>query len=139
MASGLRLADSKRARSRDSEHMTSSKATELVERFSKAWTSGDFETARGLLADDCHFKGPLDEFQRADDYITALRRLQGMLKGVEDEAVISEGDQVADFHVLDTPVGKAPVAEWFTIRGDKIVDIRAYFDARPFAGVQPPG
>jgi limonene-1,2-epoxide hydrolase len=119
--------------------MTNSQATELVERFSKAWTSGDFDTARSLLADDCHFQGPLDEFHRADDYITALRRLQGMLRGVEDGAVISEGEQVADFHVLDTPVGKSPVAEWFTVRGDKIVAIRAYFDARPFAGLRPPG
>jgi limonene-1,2-epoxide hydrolase len=119
--------------------MTTSKATELVERFSNAWTSGDFDTARTLLADDCHFKGPLDEFHRADDYIGALRRLQGMLKGVEAGTVISEGDEVADFHVLDTPVGKAPVAEWFTVRNGKIVAIRAYFDARPFAGSQPPG
>jgi len=118
--------------------MTSTKATELAERFSKAWTSGDFEAARALLADDCHFKGPLDEFHLADDYIAALRRLQGMLKGVQGEGLIAEGDQVADFHILDTPVGKAPVAEWFRVSGDKIVEIRAYFDARPFANLPRP-
>src|SRR5205807_5206688 len=103
--------------------MTFSNPTELVERFSSAWTSGDFAAARALLADDCHFKGPLDEFHQADDYIGALRGLQGMLKGVRNESLISEGDQVASFHVLLTPIGDAPVAEWFRVRGGQIAEI----------------
>jgi ketosteroid isomerase-like protein len=31
---------------------------EIVERYFAAWTSGDFETARTLLADDLAFVGP---------------------------------------------------------------------------------
>ena len=57
-----------------------------------------------------------------------------MVKGVEHQATINEGDEVAVFYVLDTPVAKAPVADWYTVRSGKIVRLRAYFDARPFTG-----
>jgi ketosteroid isomerase-like protein len=48
---------------------------EIVERYFAAWTTGDFETARTLLADDLAFVGPFDTFDRADDLIGALRGL----------------------------------------------------------------
>jgi limonene-1,2-epoxide hydrolase len=41
--------------------------------------------------------------------------------------------RVAVFYRLDTPVALAPVAEWYRVRDGKIVELRAYFDARPFA------
>ena len=76
----------------------------------------------------------VDEFNRADDYVTAITRLYGMVKGIEHQGTIVEGDEVAVFYILDTPVAKAPVAEWYTVRSGKITQLRAYFDARPFAG-----
>jgi hypothetical protein len=53
------------------------------------------------------------------------------------QATIAEGDNVAVFYVLDTPVAKAPVAEWYTVAGGKIVRIRTCFDARLFARPSP--
>ena len=32
-----------------------------------------------------------------------------------------------------TPAGTVPVAEWLTVKDDKIAAIRVFFDARPFA------
>jgi hypothetical protein len=60
-----------------------------------------------------------------------------MVKGVEHQATIAQGDEVAVFYVLDTPVAKAPVAEWYTVGAGTIVRIRTYFDARPFARPSP--
>ena len=60
-----------------------------------------------------------------------------MVKGVAHQATIAEGDDVAVFYVLDTPVAKAPVAVWYTVAAGKIVRIRTYFDARPFARPSP--
>ena len=111
---------------------TSSK--DVVDRYNMALGAKDFAAARRLLADDLHFQGPIDEFNRADDYVTAITRLYGMVKGIEHQATIVEGDEVAVFYILDTPVAKAPVAEWYTVRSGKIAQLRAYFDARPFAG-----
>jgi len=106
---------------------------ETVEHFSRALAERDFKAARALLADDLRFEGPIDTFDRADDYVKAISQLFGMVKGVEHRATVAQGDHVALFYVLDTPIAKAPVAEWYTVRGGKIVELRAYFDARPFA------
>ena len=56
-----------------------------------------------------------------------------MVTGVTHQATITEGENVAVFYLLDTPMAKAPVAEWYTVRDRKITHLRAYFDARPFA------
>ena len=117
--------------------MVKTSATDVVDRYSKALGSRDFAAARGFLADYLRFEGPIDRFDRADDYIKAISALYGMVNGVEQQATVAEGDDVAVFYVLDTPVARAPVAEWYTVGGGKIVRIRTYFDARPFARAAP--
>lgn len=108
-------------------------AKDVVDSYNRALAARDFAAARQLMADDLQFDGPIDKVQRADDYLKAITGLYGMVKGVEHQATITEGDEVAVFYLLDTPVAKAPVAEWYTVRSGKIVHLRAYFDARPFA------
>ncbi len=113
--------------------MVKMNATDVVDSYSHALEARDFTAARSLLADNLRFEGPIDRFEKADDYIKAITGLYGMVKGIEHQATITEGENVATFYVLDTPVAQAPVAEWYTVRGGKIVQIRTYFDARPFA------
>lgn len=108
-------------------------AADIVDRYSRALAARDFAAARALLADNLRFEGPIDRFDRADDYVKAIAGLYGMVKGIEHQATVAEGEHVAVFYVLDTPVARAPVAEWYTVRDGKIVTLRAYFDARPFA------
>jgi ketosteroid isomerase-like protein len=111
-------------------------AADVVERYSRALADRDFAAARALLADDLRFEGPIDRFDRADDYVKAITALYGMVRGVEHQATITQGDEVAVFYLLDTPVAKAPVAEWYTVSDGRIAQLRAYFDARPFAPPQ---
>jgi ketosteroid isomerase-like protein len=108
-------------------------AKDVVADYNRALEGKDFSSARALLADNLRFEGPIDRFEKADDYIGAITRLYGMVTGVERQATIVDGDEVAVFYTLDTPLGKSPVAEWYSVRGGKIVHLRAYFDARPFA------
>jgi hypothetical protein len=105
-------------------------------RYHDAWKQHDFAAARSLLHDDLSFHGPIDTFERADDYIDALERLQPMVEDIETERVFSDGDDVVVLFELITPQGRAPVAEWYRVDGDKIAALKVYFDARPFA---PPG
>ena len=105
---------------------------EIVRRYAAAVASGDFGTARSLMADDLHFVGPIDEFHRAEDYLAAIKQLFSMVRGVEDQAMVAQDAEVVHFYVLDTPVAKA-VAEWFTVKDGRIAELHAYFDARPFA------
>jgi len=112
-------------------------ATDIVDRYFRALGVRDFAAARAFLADDLRFEGPIDRFDRADDFMKEISGLYGMVKGVDHQATIADGEEVAVFYILDTSVAKAPVAEWHTVRGGKIAHIRAYFDARPFAGPSP--
>ncbi len=57
-------------------------ARQLIETYHKAWTTGDFVTARRCLADNLDFKGSIDTFKKADDFINALKGFKGMLKGI---------------------------------------------------------
>ena len=118
--------------------MAASTATprSIVERYHEAWTGKDFEAARGLLHDDLSFKGPIDTFDNADDYVGALRRLAPMVTGADVKRILSEGDDVVILFDLLTVKGPSPVAEWYRVRGDKIGSVQVYFDARPFAPPQ---
>lgn len=113
--------------------MANKTTAEVVRDWNRALEARDFDAARALLADDLRFDGPIDHFERAEDYVAAIKRLYGMVKGVRQLGKVAQGDQVALFTVLETAVADAPVAEWYTVRGGKITNLRAYFDARPFA------
>lgn len=108
-------------------------ARDLVERYHDAWARKDFEAVRGFLHDDLAFRGPIDTFDNADDYVGALQRLAPMMTGIDRQKVVSEGDDVVVLFDLVTPMGPAPVAEWYRVRGDRIGSVQVYFDARPFA------
>ena len=113
-------------------------AADIVRRYNEALGARDFSAARALLADNLRFEGPIDRFERADDYVKAISGLYQMVKGIEHQATVGDGDNVAVFYLLKTPVADAPVAEWYTVSEGKIVHLRAYFDARPFANAPRP-
>jgi ketosteroid isomerase-like protein len=108
-------------------------AREVVERWHEAWAGKDFETGRTLLHDDLSFRGPIDTFDNADDYLAALQRLAAMVKSIDLQRTVAEGDEVVLMLELDTPMGRSPVAEWYRVRDGKIAEVQVYFDARPFA------
>ncbi len=112
---------------------TDASPREIVERYHEAWARKDFETARSLLHDNLAFKGPIDTFNNADDYLAALQRLAPMVTGVDLKKIVSEGEDVVVLFDLLTAMGPAPVAEWYQVRGDRIGAVQVYFDARPFA------
>lgn len=107
--------------------------TDIVGAWGKAIHSGDFDKARSLAHANLAFRGPIDTFNRVDDYLAALKQLGGIVKGMQPEATIAQGNEIATFYILKTVVADAPVAEWYTVEGGKISAVRAYFDARPFA------
>jgi hypothetical protein len=109
------------------------KPEEIVQSWSHFVHHGEFDKARPLAAEHFAFRGPIDTFNRVDDYLAALKTLGNIVTGSEPEGVVAQGDQVALFYILKTKVADAPVAEWYTLNDGKISSIRVYFDARPFA------
>jgi len=115
--------------------MTSAK--EIVESYKAAMGRGDWSAARELLHDDLAFQGPIDSFNRADDYLAASKRLANIIQRIDVKKTFADGNDVCVLYdmVTNTPAGTAFIVEWYQVRGDKIGTLRAVFDARPFAAM----
>jgi hypothetical protein len=112
-------------------------AKEVVMAYQTAMGKGDLKAARGFLAENLSFVGPLDRFSSPEPYLAALGKLAPMIKRVDMKRMFTDGDEVALFYdlVTNTPAGTAPCAEYYRVKGDKITHIQVYFDARPFAAL----
>jgi predicted dithiol-disulfide oxidoreductase (DUF899 family) len=123
--------------SRKGAEMADADALGVVQQYKEAFGRGDVETARSLLADDLHFAGPIDEFHRADDYVQSLAKLGQIVTGTDVKKVLADRNDVVTIYDLhtNTPAGTSTIAEWATVRDGKIAELRAYFDARPFAAM----
>ena len=112
-------------------------AAEVVEEYQRAFGSGDIQTARSLLADDLRFKGPIDEFDNADEYMQSVGKLAQIVTGTDVKKIVAEGDDVVTIYDLhtSTPAGTSNIAEWATVKDGKIVELRVFFDARPFTAM----
>lgn len=104
----------------------------------RAWTTGDFATARSLLHEDITFAGPLGVAEGVEAYLGGLRNFARLVRSAEVHRVIADGDDVCIVYdlVTDTPAGTIPTAGWYQIRDGKIASVRAFFDARPFGQPQ---
>jgi hypothetical protein len=104
---------------------------QLIETYHNAWTTGDFITARRCLADDLDFKGSIDTFNKADDFVVALKRFQSMLRNVKLLKSFFDQDGAALLYDCDTvsPAGVIRTAEFFSTTGGKISAIQLVFDA----------
>jgi len=109
--------------------------TDLVNGFIGALGRRDFLAARKLLASDFVFRGPFDTFRDPESYLEALKKLYPIVKRVKPQKLFTDGDDACLLYEMETntPIGTAFVCEWFKIRGEAIISIRAVFDARPFA------
>ena len=113
---------------------------QLIETYHNAWTSGDFAIARTCLADDLDFKGSIDTFHTADEFIATLRQFQSMLRHVTLLKSFFEQAGAALLYDCDTasPAGVIRTAEFFTTKGGKISEIRLVFDASKLRKLMQP-
>ena len=105
-----------------------------------AWTTGDFDTARRCLADDLDFKGSIDTFHKADDFVAALKGFQGMLRCVTILKSLFEQEGAALLYDCDTatPAGVIRTAEFFSTKDGKISAIHLVFDATELRKLMQP-
>lgn len=106
-------------------------AQQIIMRYHNAWTGGDMKAARGYLADDLDFKGSIETFRRAEDFIVALTGFKKMLRSVNMIQSFYSESGAALLYDCDTasPAGLIRTAEFFTVADGKIRTIRLIFDA----------
>src|SRR5437868_14753254 len=65
------------------EDLNMTSASEIVESYQAALSKGDFATARTLMQDNMTFQGPLDTFNKADDYLEAFKKLASIIQRID--------------------------------------------------------
>ncbi|MFJ3171934.1 nuclear transport factor 2 family protein [Streptomyces roseus] len=110
---------------------TKKSARELAETYFRAWEAGDFDTMRGLLADDIDFVGALGTARGTDEALAGLKGLGKVLEKIDVKVRVAEGDEVITWFDLCTAVAPpASTANWMHVADGKIARIRVTFDPR---------
>ena len=112
-------------------------AAQVVQRFQQALGKGDFAGARKSLHDRFAFEGPFEAFDKPEPYLESLKKLHHIVERIDMKRMFVDGDDVCLLYdmVTKSAAGTAFIAEWHTVKGDKIAAIRVVFDARPFAAM----
>lgn len=107
----------------------------IAETYFTSWKAKDFETLRGLLADNVTFSGPLAQIEGIDPCMDGLQGMAQIITDIEIHKIFVDGPDVLTWYDLHTSVAAPiPTANWSRVAESKIFAIRVAFDARPFAG-----
>jgi len=108
--------------------MSPTSAREVVERYFDLFSQKRYEESRALLSDqEFSFKGPVDAFDNADDFIAVVKNLGPLAREVRKQKVFVDGPDVCliyDFEMQPPGEGTIAIAEWFHVEGGKIRSIR---------------
>ncbi len=101
------------------------------------WSRKDYEGSDRYLDENLSFKGPIDTFNNAKDYLNAISRLGQIVTEVRKQKTFIDGKDVCIVYelVTNTPAGTVPCAEWIHSDHGKVKSIQVFFDARPFAAM----
>ncbi len=109
---------------------TSMSTKQVIDGYTRAWTSADFVATRTFLADDLDFQGSLQTHVSADGFLEGLKMFREHV--FDSHAVLHEvitGNE--GFVLYDCALksgAKLRCAEHFIVAGDKIKQIRLVFD-----------
>lgn len=110
---------------------------QIAEAYFDAWRDKDFSALGELLHDDVTFQGPFDSLDSAYALINAITPLSGLVKTLEKQHVLVNGQDVCIIYDL-VPVKDVPnvsMAELYHVTGNKISAIRIIFDTAPFTAI----
>ena len=110
------------------------KNSEILKSFYTAMEKHDWPTKRGLLHDDFRFRGPLMQANSADEFIAAMKQMNGAMT-FKDVEMLEQGDIVMSFFtcVMTQPATmEFRVAERVKMAGGKLQSSEIIYDARVF-------
>lgn len=104
---------------------------ELATAYFDSWRARDFESFRGLLADDATFRGPLGSADGAAELVAGIEGMSQITTGIEIERMVADGADVITWFLLDTKMADpTPVANWIHTQDGRITRVRVTFDPR---------
>ena len=117
--------------------MADNPACDIVQRYHRAWTSGDVERAMSHVSDHITCRAPGQDLTGKDAYRAFIAGFAPHLTGIGDIAEFADGDRVALFYYPQTaPMSTAPAAELFTVADGTITESVLIFDRLSFGPPQ---
>ncbi len=122
--------------------MTARAPVEVVTSFLDAFQCGDFELARSFLSNErFSYRGPIDRFDSADEFIVDISRIGAILKRIELRRIFADGDEVCAIVTYVTTIediANTRAANWARVENERIVSIESFLDARAYARMFDP-
>ena len=109
-------------------------ATDVVNRYTDAFHSGDMETAASLLSEDFQFHGPLMQAESRADFFEKMAGFNLVAESVVHR-MIEHGTTVArvfDFVISEPVSTTVPMAEWMEVENGRITKAWLYYDSAAF-------
>ena len=107
------------------------------------FTSGDISGAAELLTDDFVFNGPMLQAEGKEAFLAGAAGLAPFVRGNEMLRQWVDGDEVCSVYnfKIETPAGSGSItmAEWATVRDDKLASARVIFDTAAMTALMPAG
>lgn len=109
--------------------MSQDTAYDIVQKYHRAWTSGDIDAAMSHVADEIICRAPGIDLNGKDAYQGFIGGFVPMLTGIGDIAEFVDGKRVALFYYPQTATtSTTPAAEFFTVTDGKITESVLIFD-----------
>jgi ketosteroid isomerase-like protein len=121
--------------------MDMGEASDVVNRYLEAFTTGDHEKARGYVAEDFSFVGPIAQYETSEAFFTGAAGLLKVLRGHQLLRQWEDGDEVCSVFELEleSPRGRGSVltSEWNIVREGRVTSSRLMFDTAAFRALLP--
>lgn len=104
-------------------------ALAVAQRYHRAWSAHDFETAAACLHDDLQTDVPLNEYATKDAWVHALASFGGLVERTDVLAAFGgDGEALLLYDMTTAPFGVLRIAEHFVVRDGRIASIRHVHD-----------
>ena len=116
-----------------------SHAVATVPRHFKEFWIQNSAVARRLLADEFAFSGPAASISGAGAYMRVTEHARAGVTGVQLQRLFADSDDVCVPYdlLLEGPVGRTTVAEWYRMDGRRIASLKTLLDTAPFRRLRP--
>ncbi|GLL08113.1 nuclear transport factor 2 family protein [Dactylosporangium matsuzakiense] len=112
--------------------MPTSDSATVARTYHDAWTSGRFDDAAALLADDLQVEVPINAYATRAAFADAVRAFGSMTREVRLLSALHDADEAMLLYDMTVDgLGTLRVAEHFTIVGGRITRLRQVHDTAP--------
>lgn len=117
----------------------SARTAELAKTWFEAWSTYDMERLRRALAPDFVHVSPFGRFDDRETYLAAVEPMaRKSVSELSIREMIVDGDLAAVLYENRTPNGVVEVSEWIRVDGDRIQEIRAFYDSSKIREILTP-